>query len=115
MENTPPREIAMENTPRLYETLVDVLSHHAKWVDQRHLKTLAWMMVGLLQAGWINLTAWAPYVGSRARYAQSTVRRFRRWLDHDKIDVGALYGPCIEYALAEWGAPALYVAGTGSV
>ena len=100
----------MENTPRLYETLVYVLSQHAKWVDQRHLKTLAWMMVGLLQAGGINLTAWAPYVGSRARYAQSTVRRFRRWLDNDKIDVGALYGPCIEYALAEWGAPALYVA-----
>ena len=50
----------MENTPRLYDTLVDVLSQHAKWGDQRHLKTLAWMMVGLLQAGWINLTAWAP-------------------------------------------------------
>jgi DDE family transposase len=100
----------MENTPRLYDTLVYVLSQHAKWVDQRHLKTLAWMMVGLLQAGWINLTAWAPYVGSRARYAQSTVRRFRRWLDNDKIDVEALYGPYIEHALAEWGAPALYVA-----
>jgi Transposase DDE domain len=100
----------MENTPRLYDTLVYVLSQHAKWVDQRHLKTLAWMMVGLLQAGWINLTAWAPYVGSRARYAQSTVRRFRRWLDNDKIAVEALYGPCIEHALAEWGAPALYVA-----
>jgi Transposase DDE domain len=100
----------MENTPRLYETLVDVLSQHAKWVDQRHLKTLAWLIVGLLQAGWINLPAWAPYVGSRARYAQSTVRRFRRWLDNDKIDVGALYGPYIEHALAEWGAPALYVA-----
>jgi hypothetical protein len=100
----------MENTPRLYDTLVDVLSQHTKWVDQRHLKTLAWMMVGLLQAGWINLTAWAPYVGSRARYAQSTVRRFRRWLDNDKIDVEALYGPCIEHALAEWGAPALSVA-----
>ena len=100
----------MENTPHLYDTLVHVLSQHAKWVDQRHRKTLAWMMVGLLQAGGINLTAWAPYVGSRARYAQSTVRRFRRWLDNAKIDVGALYGPCIEYALAEWGAPALYVA-----
>ena len=50
----------MENTPRLYDTLVDVLSQHAKWGDQRHLKTLAWMMVGLLQTGWINLRAWAP-------------------------------------------------------
>src|SRR5215813_1101678 len=70
----------MENTPHLYETLVLVLCQHATWVDQRHLKTLAWMMVGLIHSGWINLTAWAPYVVSRAQYAQSTVRRFRRWL-----------------------------------
>ena len=100
----------MENTPHLYDTLVLVLSQHATWLDQRHLKTLAWMMVGLIHSGWINLTAWAPYVVSRAQYAQSTVRRFRRWLDNDKIDVLALYGPLIEQALAEWGEQALYVA-----
>ena len=41
----------MENTPRLYDTLVHVLSQHATWVDQRHLKTLAWMMVGIIHAG----------------------------------------------------------------
>jgi hypothetical protein len=102
--------MAMENTPRLYDTLVQVLSQHAKWGDQRHLKTLAWMMVGLMQAGWISPTAWAPYVVSRARYAQSTVRRFRRWLDNDKIDVLSLYGPLIAQALAEWGEQVLYVA-----
>src|SRR6266480_6406030 len=100
----------MENTPHLYDTLVHVLSQHAKWVDQRHLKTLAWMMVGLLQSGWISLTAWPPYVVSRARDAQSTVRRFRRWLENDKIDVLSLYGPLLQQALAEWGEQALYVA-----
>lgn len=52
----------MESTPRLYDTLVDVLSQHANWVDRRHLKTLAWMMVGLMQASMVSLTAWAPYV-----------------------------------------------------
>ena len=70
----------MESTPRLYDTLVHVLSQHQNWVDRRHLKTLAWMMVGLMQAGKISLTAWAPYVHSRAVYAQSLVRRFARWL-----------------------------------
>jgi hypothetical protein len=100
----------MENTPHLYDTLVHVLSQHDRWLDQRHLKTLAWMMVGLIQAGWISLTAWAPYVSSRAQYAQSTVRRFRRWLDNDKIDVGSLYGPLMAHALAEWGPQVLYVA-----
>ena len=100
----------MENTPRLYDTLVHVLSQQATWLDQRHLKTLAWMMVGLIQAGWISLTAWAPYVVSRAQYAQSTVRRFRRWLDNDKIDVLSLYGPFIQQAVAAWGEQALSVA-----
>jgi Transposase DDE domain len=100
----------MENAPHLYDTLVVVLSQHAKWVDQRHLKTLAWMMVGLIHSGWISLTAWVPYVVSPARYAQSTVRRFRRWLDNDKIDALALYGPLMEQALAQWGELALYVA-----
>ena len=50
----------MENTPRLYDTLVEVLRQHRKWLDVRHLKTLAWMMVGLIQARVINLTGWAP-------------------------------------------------------
>jgi hypothetical protein len=100
----------MENTPSLYDTLVQVLSQQANWVDLRHLKTLAWMMVGLIQSRWISLTAWAPYVVSRAQYAQSTVRRFRRWLDNDKIEVSLLYGPLIQQALAEWGEQVLYVA-----
>jgi hypothetical protein len=56
----------MESTPRLDDTLVDVLSQHATWVDQRHLKTLAGMMVGLMQASMVSLTAWVPSVHSRA-------------------------------------------------
>ena len=80
----------MENTPHLYNTLMQVLGQHPTWVDRRHLQTLAWMMVGLIHAGWISLTAWAPYTVSRAQYAQSTVRRFRRWLDKAKIAVVSL-------------------------
>lgn len=100
----------MENTPHLYDTLVLVLCQHATWLDQRHLKTLAWMMVGLIHSGWVNLTAWAPYVVSRAQYAQSTVRRFRRWLDNDNIEVHALYGPLMQQALIGWVEKRLYVA-----
>jgi Transposase DDE domain len=100
----------MESTPRLYNTLVDVLHQHQKWLDLRHLKTLAWMTAGLIQCGKISLTAWAPYVHSRAVFAQSTVRRFARWLENDRIDVHALYGPLIQQALAEWGTRMLYLA-----
>jgi Transposase DDE domain len=100
----------MESTPRLYDTLVHVLSQHQNWVDRRHLTTLAWMIVGLMQSGKISLTAWVPYVHSRAVYAQSSVRRFARWLENDRIDVHALYGPLVQQALAEWGTQVLYLA-----
>ncbi|MEE4377762.1 MAG: hypothetical protein V2J55_09675 [Candidatus Competibacteraceae bacterium] len=60
----------------LYDTLVTLLSQ-APWRDRRHLSTLAWMVVGLLNSGGIGLSGWVPYVHSRAQYAW---RRFRRWL-----------------------------------
>jgi len=41
----------MEDTPRLYDTRRQVLRQHQNWVDLRHLKTLACMMVGLIQSG----------------------------------------------------------------
>jgi hypothetical protein len=100
----------VEHTPHLYAILVLVLCQHATWVDQRHLKTLAWMMVGLIHSGWINLTAGAPYVVSRAPYAESTVRRLRLWLDNDKREALALYGPLIEQAVVPGGEPGLSVA-----
>jgi hypothetical protein len=100
----------MENTPYLYDTLLRVLSQHSHWLDLRHLKTLAWMMVGLIHSHAISLGAWAPFVVSRARFSQSTVRRFRRWLDNDKIEVHVLSGPLIQQALIGWVDKRLYVA-----
>src|SRR6266567_421335 len=104
------RRIIMENTPYLYDTLVQMLRQHRNWLDLRHLKTLAWMMVGLIHSGSISLCAWAPFVVSRARYSQSTVRRFLRWLDNDKIEVHTLYGPLLQQALIGWVDKTLYVA-----
>jgi hypothetical protein len=100
----------MESTPRLSHTLVYVFSQHQSWVELRHLKTLAWMIVGLIPSGKISLTAWTPYVHSRAVYAQRIVRRFARWLEHDRIDVHALSGPLMPHALAAWGSHSLSLA-----
>ncbi len=50
----------MENTPRLYYELVDLLGQHKKWRDRRHLYTLVWMVVGLIHSGCVNLTTWIP-------------------------------------------------------
>jgi len=79
-------------------------------MDIRHLQTMVWMMIGLIQSGLISLMAWTPYVHGRARYCQSLIRRFRRWLDNERIDVHALYGPLIADAMAQWGEGTIYLA-----
>ena len=100
----------MENSPRLYSELVALCGQPGQWRDVRHLQTLAWMVVGLIQAECVKLTAWVPFVQGRAQYAQSTQRRFRRWLGNRRIAVAPLYGPLIQHALQEWGTPTLYLA-----
>jgi len=100
----------MENSPRLYSELVALCGQPGQWCDVRHLQTLAWMVVGLIQAECVKLTAWVPVVQGRAQYAQSTQRRFRRWLANRRIEVTSLYGPLIQQALREWGTPTLYLA-----
>jgi hypothetical protein len=100
----------MEHAPRLYDTLFQVVGRHRQWLDVRHMKTLVWMMVGLIESGLISLTQWAPFVHGRAVFAQSTVRRLSRWLDNERIDVHKLYGPLIQEALTSWGCHKLYLA-----
>jgi hypothetical protein len=83
----------------LYDTLLNLLKQ-APWRDRRHLSTLAWMVAGLLSSGWVALDEWTPYVTGRAVFAQSTVRRFGRWLSNPRIDVlrmhAALLRPVLE-------------------
>lgn len=100
----------MKDTPNLYDTLIHLLGQHTHWLDKRHFYTLAWMVVGLIESQTISLTAWVPFIDSRATFAQSVVRRFRRWLDNQRIEVNNLYGPIIQEALTEWGEKLLYVA-----
>jgi Transposase DDE domain len=100
----------MENTPRLYSELVALVGQPGQWRDVRHLYTLVWMVVGLSQSGGVSLTAWIPFVSGRARYAQSSQRRFARWLQNPRVEVQALYAPLIPQALAEWGKHAVYLA-----
>jgi len=93
----------------LLETLLDLLSL-SNWKDKRHKLTLAWMIYGLIQVREINLPEWIPFVSSRARKAQSTERRFSRWVNNDRINVEDIYSPLIKQALHDWGKEVLYVA-----
>lgn len=102
-------ENATGDAPRLYQA---VLSHlqTGLWNDARNARTLAWMVSGLLLTQRSTLPAWLPHVHSKATLAQSTERRFRRWLENPAIDPTTIYGPLITHALREWGQHRLVLA-----
>ena len=100
----------MKNAPNLYDTLFQILGQHHHWLDIRHLHTLSWMIVGLLKSKTINLPEWAAFVDSRAKFAQSTVRRFSRWFHNNRIQVNRLYAPIIQTSLISWQKAVIYLA-----
>jgi len=100
----------MKSPQDLNNTLTQLLEQPANWLDKRHLKTLIWMIIGLIESGLISLTEWSTWTDSRATFAQSTVRRFSRWLTNDRIKVHTLYATIIAEALTEWGEMKLYLA-----
>jgi len=99
----------MESATQLYHTMVAWLSQHQNWVNLGHLYTLAKMLIGLIQSGTVHLTDWIRYVKSRAKYAQSTQRRFSRWLQNQRIHVHELDAPLVEKALLSWSEPTIYL------
>src|SRR5574343_1926643 len=94
---------------KLYDTL-RVWLGVVPWRDVRHLQTLAWMMVGLLSSSHVALTKWIPYVVGRAGFAQSTQRRFERWLTNRRIPVLSLYGALLGQVLADFKDRRVYLA-----
>ena len=57
-----------------------------------------------------NLAAWEPYVPARAQKAQSTERRWQRFMSNARIRVAALYLPLVMVALQGWQSRRLYLA-----
>jgi hypothetical protein len=92
--------LAMSQPPVLYATLLPRFKQ-AAWRAGRHLKTLCWMVAGRLTSGWIALDEWAPGVAGRAVYAQSTVRRFSRWLSTARLDALRVSAALLRGALGE--------------
>ena len=68
------------------------------------------MVYGLIQSKESNLSEWIPFVRSKAQKAQSTERRFSRWLYNDNIQTVSIYDPVIRKALSDWGEETLYIA-----
>lgn len=102
-EEPPTTREVMSLTSRFHDELCQLLGQASLWSDVRHLKTLVWMVIGLICSGCISLTQWGVYIDSRAEFAQSRQRRLSRWLHNPRINVHKLYSPLIAWALCQWG------------
>ncbi|CAA9394858.1 hypothetical protein AVDCRST_MAG94-5591 [uncultured Leptolyngbya sp.] len=100
----------MSPTSRLYDALSQYLRQcDIEWQDVRHLQTLCWMMIGIIQSQAVHLNGFGVYVVSRAKVAQSHQRRFRRWLSNRRINVISVHNALITQALSKWKAKRLYL------
>lgn len=100
----------MTPTSRLYDALSRYLSQcEIEWQDARHLQTLCWMMIGMIQSQNVHLNGFGVYVVSRAQVAQSHQRRFRRWLSNRRIHVVSAQHALIRQALCQWQRERLYL------
>lgn len=97
-------------TSRLYDALSCYLSQREiQWQDVRHLQTLCWMIIGMIESQNVHLNGFGVYVKSRAQVAQSHQRRFRRWLSNRRIDVETVHHALMRQALSKWSSERLYL------
>ena len=94
----------------VYNQILSLLSEYSPYRDLRHLKALAWMINALICSGTINLSEWESYVPSRASKAQSTERRWQRFLRNRRIRVRSLYVPLVMAAINNWQEQRLHLA-----
>ena len=100
----------MPSTSRLYDALKQFVSQsQMQWQDVRHLQTLCWMMVGMIHSQNVHLNGFGVYLQSRANFAQSHQRRFRRWLANRRINVSSQHQALVKQALSNWGTKRLYL------
>jgi Transposase DDE domain len=92
----------------LYDALFQFVRQCA-WSDLRHAYVLVWMVMGVIHEGSVNLTRWLAHVHTPAMQAQSTQRRFSRWIHNQRIHPTYLYGRLIQVALADWQDAVLYL------
>jgi Transposase DDE domain len=95
-------KIQTGDATKLYNATLNHLQR-SSWNDTRNAKTLAWMVTGLIQTGSSTPPNWIPSVQTQATRAQSTERRFSRWLTNKHITAQHVYTPLITQALQNWG------------
>lgn len=95
----------MASRAQLHADLTGFLRQHCPARDRRHLLLLAWMVAGLLLSETVCFDRWKARLPMAHCLAASWQRRCQRWLANTRIDVEALYGPLIRWAIQYWQKP----------
>ena len=95
----------MDPQTRLHRELIGLLRQHSQFADQRHLVLLGWMVAGLLLSQTVCFDRWNTVLPMGHCLAASWQRRCQRWLSNSRIDVEALYGPLMLWAIQQWQRP----------
>ncbi len=95
----------MASRAQLHAELIRFLRQHCPVCDERHLTLLAWMVAGLLLSETVCFDRWKAKLPMVHCLAASWQRRCRRWLSNQRIDVEALYGPLVLWAIQHWQKP----------
>ena len=95
----------MASRAQLHAELIGFLRQHCPVRDQRHLVLLGWMVAGLLLRETVCFDRWKTRLPLAHCLAASWQRRCGRWLANVRIDVEALYGPLILWAIQQWQNP----------
>ncbi|WP_297082963.1 transposase [Thermoleptolyngbya sp. C42_A2020_037] len=90
--------------------MLSLLRQYSHRWDLRHLKTLAWMVTALVYSSKLSLPEWEVHVPSRARQAQSTERRWQRFMGNRWVRIKSLYVPLVLAAIHRWKGRRLYLA-----
>ena len=95
----------MASRAQLHAELTGFLRQHCPACDQRHRVLLGWMVAGLLLSQTVCFDRWKSVLPLGHCLATSWQRRCQRWLRNERIDVVALYGPLVLWALQHWQKP----------
>jgi hypothetical protein len=95
----------MASHTQLHTEVLSLLRQHCSFRDQRHMTMLASMVAAMTLSQTVVFECWRDYLPLGKCLAASWQRRCQRWFSNVRIDVSAIYGPLIIWAMQQWQKP----------
>ena len=91
----------MSSSEQLYSQIIGQLEQFHGQLDRRRLTNWAWIVVGLILAKSVQLSAIANHIPDTTD-AVARIAKVRRWLKNPRINTQTLYAPIICHVLEQW-------------